>query len=138
MLRYQAFLLGIVLLFTGCSSGRGTISGKVTYPDGSPLEAGTVIGEATIDGQIVAVQGNVGKDGSFRMGVLRAGDGTLPGSYRFLVMPVALGDSEIAEGKLPGVEGKYSRFESSGITLDVKPGDNVLNITVTRPTPRKK
>ena len=52
-------------------------------------------------------------------------------------MPVALGDSELAEGKQPAVDGKYTKYGTSGITFEVKPGKNELNITVTRPKPKK-
>jgi hypothetical protein len=110
----------------------------VTYEDGSPVESGTVVAEATVNGKLVGVQANIEKDGSFSWGADRAGDGALPGSYRVLVMPVALGDSEIAEGRRPAVDGKYTKYDTSGITFEVKPDSNVLNITVTRPRPRGK
>ena len=48
-------------------------------------------------------------------------------------MPVALGDSELAEGKRPAVSGKYTKYETSGITFEVKAGKNHLDITVTKP-----
>jgi hypothetical protein len=108
----------------------------VTYEDGSPVEAGTVIGEATVDGKPVGVQGNIERDGAFRWGTDRPGDGALPGKYRVVVMPAALGDSELAAGKTPAVDSKFTKYETSGITFEVKPGTNELNITVTRPKPR--
>ncbi len=133
------FPLVLVILASGCSSGRYPVTGRVTYEDGSPVEAGTVIGEATVDGKPVGVQGNIGADGSFSWGTDRAGDGAVPGNYRVIVMPVALGDSELAEGKQPAVDGKYTKFDTSGITFEVKPtGKNELNITVSRPKPKKK
>jgi hypothetical protein len=111
----------------------------VTYEeDGSPVEGGTVIGEATVDGKPVGVQGNIARDGTFSLGGERPGDGALPGNYRVLVTPPALGDSELSAGKVPAVDGKYTRYESSGITVEVKPGKNELPITVTRPKPKSK
>ena len=53
-----------VALVAGCSSGRCTVTGTVTYEDGSPVESGNVIGEATVDGKLVAVQGTI-KNGAF-------------------------------------------------------------------------
>lgn len=129
------FFLGVSL---GCGSGRYPVTGRVTYENGTPLDAGTVIGEAKVDGKLVSVQGNIAKDGSFRWGTARPGDGAVPGSYRVLVMPVALGDSELAAGKLPAVDSKFTKFETSGITFEVKPADNELNITVTRPRSKAK
>jgi hypothetical protein len=135
--RFKALApLLLVAVAPGCGSGRYPVAGRVTYEDGTPVEAGTVIGEATVNGRPVGVQGNIESDGSFRWGTERAGDGAFPGSYRVAVMPVALGDSELAAGKSPAVDGKYTRYQTSGITFEVKPGRNELNIVVTRPRPK--
>src|SRR5262249_54224570 len=93
--------LFLTALASGCGSGRYPVAGRATYEDGSPVEGGTVIGEATVNGKLVGVQGNIEKGGTFRWGADRPGDGALPGNYRVIVMPVALGDSELAAGKVP-------------------------------------
>lgn len=129
-------LLFLLALVSGCGSGRYSVTGRVTYKDGAPVEAGTVIAEAKVDGKPVGVQANIEKNGSFSWGANRPGDGALPGSYRVLVMPVALGDSELAEGKQPAVDGKFTRYETSGLTFEVKPRKNELNIQVARPKPK--
>jgi hypothetical protein len=131
-------VLLLASLTAGCGSGRYPVSGRVTYEDGTPVESGTVIGEADVDGKLVGVQGNIEPDGSFRWGAERAGDGAFPGNYRVLVMPRALGDSEKAAGMVPAVDGKYGNFQSSGITIEVKAGNNDLPITVSRPKPKAK
>ena len=129
--------LVLTILAAGCGSGRYPVSGRVTYEDGTPVEAGTVIGEATVEGKAISVQGNIGNDGTFKWGTERAGDGATPGQYRVIVMPVPLADSELAEGKQPAVDGKFGKFETSGLTFEVKPQKNELNIKVTRPKPKK-
>ena len=127
-------ILGSLALACGCNSGRQTVTGKVTYNDGDPVTAGTVIAEATIDGKIVAIQGNIESDGTFRMGGASPGDGALPGSYKVLITPPSLSDFEKGQGKRPALGGKYGSFESSGLTLDVKPGQkNDLQVKVVRP-----
>jgi hypothetical protein len=118
---------------TGCGSGRYPVTGRVTYEDGSPVPAGIVIAEATVEGETVGVQANIESDGSFSWGADSPGDGALPGNYRVMVMPVTLSDSERGEGKQPAVHSKYGSYESSGFTFEVKPEKNVLNLTVTRP-----
>ena len=126
-----------LLLFvaaSGCGTGRYPVTGRVAYEDGTPVEGGMVIGEATVDGKPVSVQGTIETDGRFSWGTERAGDGAPPGTYRVIVVPVALGDAEMAAGKRPAVAGKYTKFVTSGLTFEVKPGQkNELNITVSRP-----
>jgi len=117
----------------GCNAGRQTVTGKVTYDDGAPVTAGTVVAEATIDGKLVAVQANIESDGTFRMGGASPSDGALPGTYKVLITPPSLSDFEKGQGKRPALDGKYGSFDSSGIVLDVKPGKNELAIKVERP-----
>jgi hypothetical protein len=123
----------LAALAAGCGSGRYPVAGRVSYPDGSPVEAGTVVAEATVNGKLVGVQGNISKDGSFRMGADRPGDGAMPGQYRVLVMPVALSDLELAQGKVPAVDGKFASYRTSGLSFEIKPQRNVLDITVSPP-----
>ncbi|MBN9522881.1 carboxypeptidase regulatory-like domain-containing protein [bacterium] len=130
-------LAAVSLLAVGCS-GRATVTGRVTYPDGSPVESGNVVAEGTVNGKLVLVQGAISPDGSFRLGGDRPGDGVLPGRYKVAVHPVSLGDHELSAGKQPAVDGKYTRYDSSGFTLEVPPGGTELNLKVTRPTPRGK
>jgi len=121
-------------LVTGCSSGRNTVAGTVTYDDGTPVESGIVIGDATVDGKPVSVQGTI-RNGVFSWGGAKEGDGALLGQYKVIVVPPALSESEVAQGMVPAIAGKY---ESSGLSFEVKPGKNEFNITVTRPKPKRK
>lgn len=125
----------LVIALSGCD-GRYRVSGTVTYEDGTPLTQGNVVGEAKIDGKLVGVQGNVQKDGSFTWGTERPGDGALPGTYRVIVLPRALGDGEISQGVLPDVDRKFTSYETSNLTFEVKRESNVLNIKVTKPSKR--
>lgn len=131
----RAIRLGPFLLFlvAGCGTGRYPVSGRVSYEDGSPLEIGTVIGETSVNGKAIGVQGAVGKDGNFSWGTDHPGDGAFPGRYKVLVMPRTPGDSELAAGIKPAVDGKFTRYETSDLIFEVKPENNVLNITVSRP-----
>lgn len=127
-------LLALLCVALGCGSGRVPVLGKVVYPDQSPVPAGTVIGQTTIDGKPVSVQANIEADGSFKLGTTLPGDGALPGRYQFIVMPVALGDAELAAGKTPDVDSKYSDFDSAAIFFDVmKDQKNEFTISVTKP-----
>lgn len=102
------------------------------------MDSGIVIGEATVDGKLVMVQGDIEKDGSFSWGGSKAGDGALPGSYKVLVMPVSLGENELSAGKQPAVDSKYSKYDTSGLSSDVKDGKNEFHVKVTKPKPKVK
>src|SRR5262249_49117169 len=65
----------LLALGSGWGSGRYPVTGRVTYEDGTPVEGGTVIAEATVNGKPVGVQANIENDGSFRLGGNTAGDG---------------------------------------------------------------
>jgi hypothetical protein len=128
----------LVVGVTGCGNGRSAVNGRVTYPDGSPLTEGTVIGQRGEGVGSVTVQGRVKSNGSFSWGTDREGDGVVPGKYRVAVMPRGLGDAERAEGKQPAVDPRFSSLQTSGIEFEVKEGRNTLDITVTRPQPRRR
>lgn len=133
--RCCSFLFVLLLSTVGCSSGYYPVTGKVTYPDGSPVVEGTVIAETkTADGKLVSVQGIIEKDGSFMMGTKSAGDGVLPGKYRAMVMPPGLGDAELAEGKLPAVDSKFGSFDTSGLSFEATQGPTNVEFKVTRPS----
>lgn len=131
-------LLPLLLLFVmGCGAGRYPVTGRVTYEDGSPVEDGTVIAEATVDGKAVGVQGAIAKDGTFSWGGDRPGDGALPGTYKVLVMPPTIPNGPAGEGKVPAVDGKFTKYDTSGLSFEVKPERNEFNIKVPRPKPKK-
>jgi hypothetical protein len=131
----SAAVLFVAAAAAGCG-GRYDVTGRVLYEDGSPVPAGTVLAEATVDGKLFALQGNIEPDGSFTLGGMKPGDGALPGKYRAAVMPVALGDSERAAGKTPAVDGKFGQFETSGLSFEVRPEKNVITLRVAKPKPR--
>jgi hypothetical protein len=123
----------VLLVAAGCGSGRYPVTGRVTYEDGTPLTEGNVVGYLSGAETGVTVQGSVKGDGTFTWGTDRPGEGVKPGRYRVAVIPRGLGDAEIASGKLPAVDAKFSNPDKSGIEIEVKDGRNELNITVTRP-----
>lgn len=130
---------GLVLLaLTGCGSNRSVVTGKVTYDDGSPVESGTVIAEATVNGKLVAVQAAIQRDGSFSWGGEREGDGALPGQYKVLLMPITVSDYHASQGMTTNMDGKYGKYETSGLSFEVKPGPNVFDIKIDKPKSAKK
>jgi hypothetical protein len=121
-----------LVLLAGCSSGRSTVTGTVTYDDGTPVESGIVIGEATVDGKPVSVQGTI-RNGAFSWGGAKEGDGALPGHYKVIVVPPDLSEYQLSQGMTPAIDSKYTKYETSGLSFEVKEGKNEFNIKVTRP-----
>jgi hypothetical protein len=117
---------------SGCGSDFNPVTGRVTFPDGTPLEEGIVICEMKQGDKTVMARGNLERDGSFKLGTLQPGDGAAPGKYQVLVVPRALTDAEKATIP-PLIDSKFERFETSGLELEVKEGKNELNISVTKP-----
>ncbi len=125
--------LAALVAAAGCGSGRYSVSGRVTYEDGTPVTEGNVIGQMGEGAESVTVQGTIDSDGRFSWGTERPGDGAKPGKYVVAVIPRGLGDAEIAQGKLPAVDAKYANPKTSSIEFEVKPGSNELNIKVPKP-----
>jgi hypothetical protein len=133
VLRRLRPLTGISLLIlasVGCS-GRGDVSGKVTYK-GKPLVFGTVLIQGS-DGS--SQQGNIEKDGSFTV------RGVAPGVARVAVNSpnprnitlVVKDPSKKREGypDAPGwfdIPKKYENVESSGLKYTIKGGSNTIDI----------
>lgn len=123
----------LVTLVAGCgNAGRLPVSGRVTFPDGSPLTEGMVVCEGSDGKRAIMVRGDLDKDGRFTLGSERPGDGVAPGKYRVLVAARTLSDLERAT-MLPFIDPKFEKYETSGLQLEVKPGNNELNITVQKP-----
>jgi hypothetical protein len=124
--------LTCLLWLSGCGGGRYPVTGRVTFDDGSPLDAGAVICETQLDGKTIMARATLRPDGTFALGTTNPEDGAPPGKYRVLVVPRALYESEKST-KQPPIDPKFEKFESSGLSLEVKPGGNELLITVTKP-----
>lgn len=125
-------LLGVA----GCGGNLCPVSGRVTFDDGSPLDAGLVVCEARVGDKPVMARGGLRPDGTFELGTDKPGDGARPGKYRVLVMPRGLSAAE-ASKRPPIIDRKFEKYETSGIEFEVKAGQkNELNITVTRPKGR--
>jgi hypothetical protein len=129
-------LLAVVLGLTGCGSGRFPVTGRVLFEDGSPLEEGQVICESQ-EGEVkVMARGVLARDGSFRLGTERPGDGVPPGKYHVLVSPRPRTQEEEAQHLPPIIDRKFQSYATSGIELEVKESTE-LPITVSKPRDRK-
>lgn len=77
-------------------------------------------------------RGNLNRDGSFRLGSLKPGDGVLPGKYQVMVVARALTQAE-ASKMPPIIDPKFESFATSGLELEIKNTKVDLKITVSKP-----
>jgi hypothetical protein len=111
------------LLYSGCGqkSSLGRVHGKVTL-DGQPLPSGSVV---TLPAAGRGAHGMI-KNGEFELSTAGENDGVVLGTHK-----VAVSATESSQGTGPeAAAGKsllplrYANPETSGLTIEVKSGDN--------------
>ena len=93
------------------------VTGTVKLADGKPL----TIGFITYESVTTNVIGTFDEQGRFSLFQARPGDRVPPGTYRGAI---SYDISETGESRLP-FPGKYTSFDTSGLTLTVEPGKPV-------------
>ena len=132
MKRHRLSLLLSAVLLAGCfgtgAAPFSVVSGKVTLA-GTPLTAGSLL-LMTDDGQAATVE--LGPDGGYTVHCH-------PGNFKVAVTPPPPVDPlSVPAGTAPPpsnqsiIPRKYQDFASSGLSIDVKAGDNTYNISLTR------
>ena len=135
--------LFVVILLTGCGSNL-KLGGKVVFPDGKPLETGTII----FSSDSVLARAYLKADGTYDVGSLSEKDGLPPGKYKVYITgavkvagkrKVTLTGGEggtTTEGEEDILESliheKYLSRDTTPLEIEV-PGQNVYIITVERP-----
>ncbi|MGL4943016.1 MAG: hypothetical protein ACRC46_07485 [Thermoguttaceae bacterium] len=137
-------LLVLVFLF-GCSGGGAAVSGKITFPDGTPLTTGRVVFETATQ----SFTGYLNESGKYNLMGATASSGLPPGKYRVSVVDAVQAPSSGAPVQLDGdgnpinykpndapskplVAAKFTQATTSGLECEVK-GRTVFDITVEKP-----
>lgn len=123
-------ILALALLLlagpTGCGRGDrelAPLTGKVLYK-GEPLQFGAVMIEHQY-GQPATAE--IRPDGTFVMVTRGEGGGAVVGKRRVRIAcyeaqdPANIGSDTLGESLIPR---KYTSFETSGLTVDIQPGEN--------------
>jgi hypothetical protein len=133
MTRRDALLAaaGLCAAVAGCEGRPRTVPvrGRVTYQN-RPLAGGTVTFVPFAPGP--ASVGTIQPDGRYALTTFLPGDGAVPGRYAVMVVAVAPTTYRLPE-EAPGpdmllVPRKYASHRTSGLTRDVGPGDNVIDL----------
>ena len=125
--RYAAW--PALVLPLGCGgSDRATATGTVKLKSGQPLVGARVIARAGASGK--SAYGTTNQEGEFELGMAQVGDGLPPGDYTVTVVEDRGFDSPTPRL----IADKYSRTETSGLTLSVKPGESAeIDLTLDPP-----
>lgn len=134
--RNQLWLSGVaVLCLVAAGCGRRITlvpaEGRVTL-DGKPVEFGAVMVQPAAG---PAAQGKINGDGTFRLGTFKPDDGAIPGKATVRVMcrkDVTQPGGEKAYGPSL-IPDRYTRFDTSGLTVEIKAGMKPLEISLSRP-----
>ena len=125
------FLTAVVAVtLVGCSD-RVAVTGTVTYLDGSPLQVGQVV----FTDDKFAYRGPIDRNGFYRLGGTRIGDGIVRGNYQVYLIDVETTESDETGERTWFVRHAAQKFmapETSGITCEVN-GRMVFDFQVERP-----
>jgi len=128
----------------GCGGSFNPVSGKVTFSDGSPVTTGRIVFMSPSG----SARGNIGTDGTYRIGSMKPGDGAAVGTYSVAITAAI---SDVSHDQLPPtsaaeaksyrderavtwlVDQKYGTPKTSGLTAVVTRGTNIINFSVERP-----
>jgi hypothetical protein len=119
--------LFISLTVSGCGDGLPKtypVKGKVVFKGGKPMTSGTIMVQSVAKPDLLA-SGDLQSDGSFELYSNMGKSGMVEGEHRVLIEP------PLPEyGEKAAVGKSYQRFETSGLTINVKPEDNDVLIEV--------
>lgn len=128
-LRPLGLALAVLACLTGCGESKtAPVNGRVKLKDGSDVSvlAGYSLTFEAEGGKTSAV-GDVNADGTFQLSTFGANDGAIPGKYRVAIAhpPNPDPDKPPTKSKLPA---KYANLDSSGLTAEIKPGQNNIEL----------
>lgn len=138
---------GVLILFAGCfgcGSGIYPVRGKVTF-EGKPLPGGGAISFVPVGNQRgKAAGGDIAPDGTYRLMTNRAGDGSMTGEFRVVIMqstahepnstPDGVAAPEIQATVAPQdiIPEIYSDHQKSPLTAKVEAKSNEINFDLKR------
>jgi hypothetical protein len=115
----------------GCGGGPATypVNGKVVWKQGGPATelAGYIVSFESEDKK-TSGSGAIQSDGTFAIGTFAETDGAVPGKHR-----VALSAPDFEPDTVPPpllIPQRYTNFDSSDLTAEIKPGTNDVVLEV--------
>lgn len=135
MIHINFFVLMVLsVIATGCGGGMpmGKVTGKVTFK-GRPVGEGTVRFQPKLG---PAAAGPLSSDGSYELTTKTPHDGTVVGSHTVTIQPLMPFNMDmesrkiISKPKAIPIPEKYRDPATSGLTAEVKSGQNEVNFEI--------
>lgn len=132
-----SFML-LLVVSTGCGD-KSSVSGKVSFDDGTPLNVGKVM---FTDGTNSGF-GKINEKGEYKMGMTKEGEGMPNGSYQVYIMDASKEDPSLSRASDDGetftpkvliIDPKFTNPKQSELKCDVS-GKTTFDIKVTKPGP---
>jgi hypothetical protein len=119
-----------VLLLAGCSGSDGnSVTGRVTFKDGTPLKnAGVTF--TNKDAQGVVATGATDEEGKYFLSRKEVNDGAPAGNYVVTITPPPPAGEGYSGKSAQPVDPKFTDQSKSPLTYAVKDGKNEFNIEV--------
>jgi hypothetical protein len=127
-----------LLAAVGCGPVRPAthpVSGVVKYRDGELMRVGVVVFTPSVGAP--SARGVVDGEGQFKLGTFEADDGAIVGPHRVAVMQPQLATGELRAAPGDDIHGaasqrfaprRYASPATSGLSAEVKPGDNRVEL----------
>ena len=128
-LRPLGLALAVLACLVGCGESKTSpVNGRVKLKDGSDVSVlkGYSLTFESEGGKSSSV-GEVNADGTFQLSTFGANDGAVPGKYRVAINPLINPNPDKPPTKSK-LSAKYENLESSGLTVEVKPGQNNIEL----------
>jgi len=125
-------LLLALCILAGCGGKTVPINGRATFKDGSDVSVlqGYEV-NLQAEGGGASSYGTIQADGTFQISTFGQNDGAVPGKHRATVTSPASPDPDKPPPK-PAIPPKYGAFETSGLTVEVQPGQTDLLLELER------
>ena len=130
-MRWLVFTMFAAALI-GCGGGNtAPVNGRVKFKDGSDVSvlAGHTVTFET-DADRMSGYGDIQADGTFKITTVTANDGALIGNHRISITPPE--PPPDAPLPKPLIHPKYNDYATSGLTAEIKPGPNNIDLELER------
>lgn len=131
-----AWLIGLLLVASGCKEPTYPVSGKVVFKDGQPAAVGVAVVFESTKEPYTRAMGVIQPDGSFRLSTDRPDNGAMRGPHRVSILPMACDGSgrDLTAELSKQIDPKYFDFAKSGLTFEIQTRDkNEFVIELLRP-----